>query len=77
VTEENAKASGLMESIERYSSLPSTNSWRDFIRGSYNELSRKYKRSRILHLADVVESLRYEYKNDMIMDFLIGVDLFT
>jgi ribosomal protein S12 methylthiotransferase accessory factor YcaO len=73
-TKIRAKVSALMEAIERYSSLSSTNSSRCFIRGSYNELSKKY---RILHPEEVVVPLKFKYKNDMVIDFLIGVDLFT
>jgi ribosomal protein S12 methylthiotransferase accessory factor len=72
-TKVHAKASALMESIERYSSLPST-SERNFITGNYQELSRKFK---VLHPQDVVEPLSFEYRNDMLMDFLTGFDLFT
>lgn len=69
----HAKASALMESIERYSSLP-CGAPRNFIRGSYDQLS---KRSRVLHPNEVVEPLRFEYRNDMLMDFLSGVDLLS
>src|SRR5919107_5644456 len=44
-TKSHAKASALMESIERYCSLPSGGS-RNFIQGSYHQLS---KISRVLH----------------------------
>jgi ribosomal protein S12 methylthiotransferase accessory factor len=62
-----------MESIERYTSLPS-GAPRNFIRGSYDELS---KISRVLHPNEVVEPVRFEYRNDMLMEFLHGVDLFS
>lgn len=76
-TNKQAKASALMESIERYSSLPSTNSWK-FIRGSYDELSRQFKgREMILHPSEVLEPLSFEYRNDMRMDFMFGFDLLS
>jgi ribosomal protein S12 methylthiotransferase accessory factor len=72
-TRAHAKASALMESIERYTSLPS-GAPKNFIRGSYDELSKK---SKVLHPNEVVEPLRFEYRNDMLMEFLHGVDLFS
>ena len=72
-TKLHAKASALMESIERYSSLPS-GCQKNFITGNYQQLSKKFK---ILHPQDVVEPLSFEYRNDMPMDFLSGFDLFT
>ena len=62
-----------MESIERYSSLPS-GAPRNFIQGSYDQLS---STSKYLHPEEIVEPLGFHYRNDMIMDFLPGVDLFT
>ncbi len=73
-TREHAKASALMEAIERYSSLPGTNSWK-FIRGSYEELSKEYDRKNIFHPNEVLEPLNFEYQNDMKMDFMFGSDL--
>ncbi|MDP9289968.1 MAG: YcaO-like family protein [Thermoproteota archaeon] len=74
-TKKQAKASALMETIERYSSLASTNSWK-FIRGSYDELSRQYNgRKMILHPSEVLEPLSFECRNDMRMDFMFGFDL--
>lgn len=72
-TKTHAKVSALMESIERYSSLPS-GAPRNFIQGSYDQLS---STSRVLHPEEIVEPLGFHYRNDMIMDFLPGVDLFT
>ena len=66
-----AKASALMESIERYSSLPSGNR-NKMIQGSYKEVS---KVSKILHPSNVVEPMILEYDDEMIMDFLSGYDL--
>jgi ribosomal protein S12 methylthiotransferase accessory factor len=67
----DAKASALMESIERYSSLPSGNR-KKMIQGSYIELS---KVSKTLHPSNVVEPMILEYDDEMIMDFLSGYDL--
>src|ERR671927_1728900 len=50
-TKKHAMASALMESIERYSSLPS--GWRgEFVRSSYSEVSQTYK---VLHPDKIVE----------------------
>ena len=70
-TKDHAKASALMESIERYSSLPAGGE-RNFIRASYNDLSRSH---RVLHPDEIVEPTRFEYRNDMLMDFLPGFDI--
>jgi thioglycine synthase len=67
----DAKASALMESIERYCSLPSNNKKR-MIQGSYKDVS---KVSKILHPSNVVEPMLFEYDEEMIMDFLPGYDL--
>jgi len=72
-TKTHAKVSALMESIERYSSLPS-GAPRNFIQGSYDQVS---STSRVLHPEEIVEPLGFHYRNDMIMDFLPGVDLST
>src|ERR671932_2357413 len=70
-TREHAIASALMESIERYSSLP-TGGPRKFVRSSYAELSKKCK---VLHPDEIVEPVRFEYRNDMLMDWLSGYDI--
>lgn len=70
-TKLDAKASALMESIERYCSLPSGNQ-KKMIQGSYKEVS---KMSKTLHPSNVVEPMLVEYDEDMIMDFLLGYDL--
>lgn len=70
-TRMDAKASALMESIERYSSLPSGNR-KKMIQGTYKEVS---KVSKILHPSNVVEPMILEYDDEMIMDFLSGYDL--
>lgn len=70
-TKEHAKASALMESIERFSSLPSGWSGK-FVRASYYELSKTRK---VLHPDKIVEPMRFEYRTDMVMDWLPGYDL--
>src|SRR5215211_3358204 len=72
-TKVHAKASALMECIERYSSLPSSGP-KNFIKGSYDQLSKSFH---VLHPDEIVEPVRFQYKNDMLMDFLPGFDLFT
>jgi ribosomal protein S12 methylthiotransferase accessory factor len=69
-TREHAMASALMESIERYSSLPSGGP-RKFVRSSYAELSKTHK---VLHPDRLVEPVRFEYRDDMLMDWLPGYD---
>lgn len=70
-TREHAMASALMESIERYSSLPAGGP-RKFIRSSYAELSKTHK---VLHPDRIVEPMRFEYRDDMPMDWLAGYDI--
>jgi ribosomal protein S12 methylthiotransferase accessory factor len=70
-TKQHAMASALMESIERYSSLPSSGP-RKFVRSSYTELSRTRK---ALHPDRIVEPTRFEYGDDMQMDWLAGQDI--
>jgi thioglycine synthase len=72
-TRAQAKASALMESIERYSSLSSTCS-KNFIQGTYLQLSKSY--NKVLHPDEVVEPVDQTYDSkDSIMDFLSGFDL--
>jgi ribosomal protein S12 methylthiotransferase accessory factor YcaO len=74
-TKSHAKASALMEAIERYCSLSSSHP-RTFIQGSYLELSKSY--DKILHPDEVVEPVKQEYNDkNAIMDFLLGFDLLT
>jgi thioglycine synthase len=68
----DAKASALMESIERYSSLSSTCS-KSFIQGSYSQLSKSY--NQVLNPHEVIEFVERTYRNDSIIDFLSGFDL--
>jgi ribosomal protein S12 methylthiotransferase accessory factor YcaO len=70
-TKEHAMASALMESIERYSSLPSGGP-RKYTRSSYAELSKTHK---LLHPERIVEPVSFEYQDDMVMDWLSGCDL--
>jgi ribosomal protein S12 methylthiotransferase accessory factor len=72
-TKEHAMASALMESIERYSSLPSGGP-RNFVRASFAELA---KTRQVLHPDSIVEPTRFDYRDDMLMDFLPGFDLFS
>lgn len=73
-TRDHAKASAIMESIERYSSLPSTDPSRNIIVGSFQELSKNHT---VLHPDELVEPLRFQYRNDMVMEFMVGTELFT
>jgi ribosomal protein S12 methylthiotransferase accessory factor YcaO len=70
-TREHAMASALMESIERYSSLPSGGPHK-FVRSTYSEL---FKNHKVLHPDSVVEPVSFVYYNDMLMDWLPGYDL--
>ena len=70
-TRAHAMASALMESIERYSSLPSGGP-RKFTRSSYAELSKTHE---VLHPDRLVEPVRFQYRDDMLMDWLSGYDL--
>jgi len=68
-----AKASALMEAIERYSSLSSTYS-KGFIQGTHVQLSKSY--NKVLHPAEVVEPVNQGYSSkESIIDFLPGFDL--
>jgi thioglycine synthase len=74
VNKPEAKASALMEAIERYSSLPSPYQ-RSFIQGTYRELSKSYQ---VLHHDEVIEPTNIgEHREDIIMDFLVGFDLLS
>jgi ribosomal protein S12 methylthiotransferase accessory factor len=69
-TKAHAKASAIMESIERYSSLPSVFT-KKMIRGSYKDLTQKFN---VLHPDQVIEPLSYDYRMEMIMDYVEGFD---
>jgi ribosomal protein S12 methylthiotransferase accessory factor len=71
VTKLHAKASALMEAVERFSALPSSG-YKKFISGTYEKLSKNYD---VLHPSDVVEPLAYEFSEDMYMDYINGYDI--
>lgn len=70
-TKEHAMASALMESIERYSSLPA-GGIRNFVRSSYADLAKSHK---VLHPEEIIEPVHFEYRDQMLMDWLPGYDL--
>jgi ribosomal protein S12 methylthiotransferase accessory factor YcaO len=72
-TKAHAMASALMEAIERFSALPST-APRNLIQGSYEKLCVD---NDVLHPDEIFEPVRFQYRNDMQMDFMAGVELFT
>jgi ribosomal protein S12 methylthiotransferase accessory factor len=72
-TKVHAQVSALMESIERYSSLPSS-SQRRFTQGSYDQLSKEHT---VLHPEEVVEPFNFQYKDYMTMDFLSGFEMLS
>lgn len=72
-TKLHARASALMECIERYSSLPSSTG-RDFVHGSYDQLSERFG---VLHPDEVVEPINFQYRNNMPLDFISGFELFS
>lgn len=72
-TNSHAKASALMESIERYCALSSKTTMSP-ICGTYAELSKSY--SKVLHADEVVEPTRSNYDvNESIIDYVPGFDL--
>jgi ribosomal protein S12 methylthiotransferase accessory factor len=72
-TRSAAKASALMETIERYSSL-SANYCRPFIRGSYFQLSKSF--NKVLHPSEVIEPVNQAYNDrESIIDFVPGFDI--
>jgi thioglycine synthase len=71
-TKSEAKASALMESIERYCSLFSTN-LRSTVNASYLLLSKSY--DAVLHPAEVIEPVDPNYKEADSIDYTIGFDL--
>ena len=72
-TRAHARASALMEAIERHSSLSSTNP-KCFIQGTFLELSKSY--NKVLHPDEVVEPVNQSFNDkDSIMDFLPGYDM--
>lgn len=71
-TKTQAKVSALMESIERYSSMQSTNP-KTIVKGSYLRVSNSF--NRVLHPAEIVEPIRPDYNEWSITDYLTGYDL--
>jgi len=74
-TKAHARASALMESIERYASLPRQNT--QYITASYEKMAKEYGREYVVHPDDVIEPLKFPYKDDSALDFMEGMDLFT
>ena len=73
ITKIHAKASALMESIERYCSLSRTYS-KSLIQGTYLELSKVY--DKVLHPNEVVEPVERIYdEKESIIDYIEGFDL--
>ena len=71
-TKASAKASALMEAIERFSSLSSSYP-KTSIQGTYSQLSKSYN---ILHPDEVVEQVNEEYDDKhSVLDYLPGFDL--
>jgi ribosomal protein S12 methylthiotransferase accessory factor len=70
-TKNHAKASAIMESIERFSSLPKNYS-NKIIKGSYDELSKSYD---VLKYNDVIEPISFSLDDKMMMDYCVGYDL--
>ena len=70
-TKQHAKASAIMESIERYSSLPRSYT-KKFVTGTYSELKKSYS---ILHPYEVIEPLSFDFHDDMFMDYVKGFDI--
>lgn len=71
-TNAHAKASALMESIERYCSLSSKSS-KNLVQGSYTQLSKHY--NKVIHPDEVVEPVKRTYHEEIIIDYLPGFDL--
>ena len=72
-TRDHAMASALMESIERYSSLPAGGGTSRFVRTSYADLVKNNRKA--VHPDEIVEPVRFEYRDDMLMDWIAGHDL--
>ena len=72
ITNADAKASAIMEAVERYSSLNSPS--KKIIRGSYTDLLGSY--GKVLHPDEVVEFVNPEFDDkNSITDFVVGFDL--
>lgn len=70
-TKNHARASVIMESIERFSSLPANYDGK-IQRGTFKELSQSYT---VLEYDEVVEPISFHLNEEMIMDYCIGYDL--
>lgn len=70
-TKNHAKASVIMESIERFSSLP-TNFSGLIVKGRYGELAKSHN---VLKYDDVMEPLSFQLNENMVMDYCTGYDL--
>lgn len=70
-TNNHARASVIMESIERFSSLPA-NYDKKILRGTFRELSKSYN---VLRFDEVIEPISFHLNEDMMMDYCIGYDL--
>lgn len=70
-TKDHAKASVIMESIERFSSLPANYEGK-ILTGKYKELSKSYD---VLKYDEVIEPLSFQLTDEMNMDYCIGYDL--
>jgi len=70
-TKQHAKASAIMESIERFSSLPRSYT-KKFVTGTYNELKKSHS---ILHPNEVIEPLSFDFQDNMFMDYVNGFDI--
>lgn len=72
-TKMQAKASGLMESIERFCSL-SRNYLGNYIKGTYYEMTKTYKK--VLHPDEVVEPVLPNFgEKSSITEYILGYDL--
>ena len=66
----HAKASVIMESIERYSSLPANYEGK-ILKGKYNELSKSYN---VLKYDEVIEPLSFQMNDEMMETFKFSVE---
>jgi len=73
-TKPEARASALMESVERYTSLPKRTK---YVTASYQQMEREYGRKYLIHPDDTLEPLKYTYRDNYALDFMEGMDLFT
>ncbi len=77
-TKKHAKVSALMECIERYTSLPSRSTFKKrLITSTYEKMSKEYGSDSLLYLDDLIEPLKFPYDDNMLIDFIDGIDLFT